>query len=309
MILIVNLNPSLDVIFYTEKFYKNKVNRSMKEYIMPGGKGINVAKTLKIFNEKMKVIGFCGGSTGIILKEELKRRDIDFNFIEVQNNTRFAIGIKDLSKKELTILNGAGSEIPESKIEEFFEIYRNNIKDADTLIVSGSIPPNMPYDIYFKILKEAERHNIIKVLDAKGKEFIEALKSKPDIIKPNKEEIEDVLNKTIKSKEDIKNAFKFIEKFQIKYPIISFGEKGAVISIDGKLYHSFLPPIDGIHWGAGDAFLAGFIYGLRRTNDPLYSLKIACATGYLKVKKEELNEDDKNEILRYVERVSIKEIK
>jgi len=285
MILIVNLNPSLDVIFYTEKFLKNKVNRSIREYIMPGGKGINVAKTLKIFNEKLKVIGFCGGNTGIILKQELKKRDIDFNFVEVQNNTRFAIGIKNLYKKELTILNGAGSEIPDYKIEEFFKIYRIIIKDADTLIVSGSIPPNIPYDIYFKIFKEAERINIIRVLDAKGKEFIEALKAQPDIIKPNKEEMEDILNKTIKSKRDIIRAFKFIEKFQIKYPIISLGKKGAVISIDSKLYHSFLPPIDGIHWGAGDAFLAGFIYGLRKTNDPLYSLKIACATGYVKVQK------------------------
>uniref|UniRef100_A0A7C3MKA3 1-phosphofructokinase family hexose kinase n=1 Tax=Dictyoglomus thermophilum TaxID=14 RepID=A0A7C3MKA3_DICTH len=309
MILIVNLNPSLDVIFYTEKFLKNKVNRSIREYIMPGGKGINVAKTLKIFNEKLKVIGFCGGNTGIILKQELKKRDIDFNFVEVQNNTRFAIGIKNLYKKELTILNGAGSEIPDYKIEEFFKIYRIIIKDADTLIVSGSIPPNIPYDIYFKIFKEAERINIIRVLDAKGKEFIEALKAQPDIIKPNKEEMEDILNKTIKSKRDIIRAFKFIEKFQIKYPIISLGKKGAVISIDSKLYHSFLPPIDGIHWGAGDAFLAGFIYGLRKTNDPLYSLKIACATGYVKVKKEELNMNDKEEILKYVDRVSVKEIK
>lgn len=93
------------------------------------------------------------------------------------------------------------------------------------MIVSGSIPPNIPYDIYFKIFKEAERINIIRVLDAKGKEFIEALKAQPDIIKPNKEEMEDILNKTIKSKRDIIRAFKFIEKFQIKYPIISLGKR------------------------------------------------------------------------------------
>jgi len=51
MILIVNINPSLDVIFYTKGFHKSKVNRSYKEEIVPGGKGINVAKTLKAFGE------------------------------------------------------------------------------------------------------------------------------------------------------------------------------------------------------------------------------------------------------------------
>lgn len=308
MILVVNLNPSLDVIFNVNNFYKNKVNRSCKEYITPGGKGINVAKTLKAFKENVKVIGFCGGTTGKILKEELKNRDIEYEFIETKEMTRFAIGINDLYKKSFTILNGSGSKIEEEKWNDFFEIYRKNYTKADTIILSGSLPPGTPQDIYARLLKEVRNLSILKVLDARDEAFTEALKENPDIVKPNKEEIENILKNKIKTKKSILEAIKFLRSFEVKYPIISLGKKGAVIEIEDTIYQSYLPPTHGIQWGTGDAFLAGFIVGIRKYQDPLEAIKLASAVGYVKTKYVEITEQNIDEILLLKNEVKLRKI-
>ncbi|MFN3698804.1 MAG: 1-phosphofructokinase family hexose kinase [Dictyoglomus sp.] len=308
MILIVNINPSLDIIFNVHSFHQNKVNRSYKEYITPGGKGINVAKTLKAFEENVKIIGFCGGSTGKILKEELRDRKIDYDFIETQGMTRFAIGINNSSKNSFTVLNGAGSKIEEEKWKEFFKLYKENYKEAEIVILSGSLPPEASTDIYYKLLKEIKGLPILKVVDARDKALLEALKERPDIVKPNKEEIENIINKKLKRKKDMVEAIKFLINFGVKYPIISLGKKGAIINVNHNIFHAFTPPASGIQWGTGDAFLAGFIVGLKRYQDPLEAIKLACATGYIKTKHVEITRENIDEIFLLKDDVAVQKI-
>ncbi|ACI19673.1 1-phosphofructokinase family hexose kinase [Dictyoglomus thermophilum] len=309
MILVVNINPSLDIVFYTQKFQKNKVNRSYKEEMIPGGKGINVAKTLKAFGEKVKIIGFCGGSTGIILKEELNIRDIDYEFVETKGKTRFAIGIKEDKKNTFTVLNGAGNRIRNEEWEKFFKIFRENVKNSEIVIISGSVPPETPAEIYALMLKEIKNPKIIKVVDARDNVLKEALKESPDIVKPNKEEIETLLKFKLKNRNNYIQAISFLKNYNIKYPIISLGKKGALIGIENHIYKSALPPNNGIQWGTGDSFLAGFIYGLKNYKDPIKAIKLACATGYVKTKYVEITQEEQiKEIFNLENKVRVTKI-
>ncbi|WP_273334287.1 1-phosphofructokinase family hexose kinase [Dictyoglomus turgidum] len=309
MILIVNINPSLDVIFYTKGFHKSKVNRSYKEEIVPGGKGINVAKTLKAFGEEVKVIGFCGGSTGIILKEELKKRNIDYELVEIKGKTRFAIGIKEDKKKEFTVLNGSGDKINEEEWNSFFKIFKENLENAKIVIISGSIPPETPIEIYALMLKEIKNPKILRVLDARDNVLKEALKESPDIVKPNKEEMENLLSKKLKNKNDYIYAIRYLRSFNIKYPLISLRKKGALIGIEEGIYKATLPPNDGIQWGTGDSFLAGFIFGLKNYQDPFEAIKLACASGYVKTKYPEIIDKQQiKEIFILKDKVKVKRL-
>ncbi|HPU43164.1 MAG: 1-phosphofructokinase family hexose kinase [Dictyoglomaceae bacterium] len=307
MILIVNLNPSLDIVFNTWEIKKGKVHRSKRELMTPGGKGINVAKTLKVFGEDIFVLGFCGGSSGKILKEELDKREIPYEFIESKSMTRFAIGIMEEKGSLMTVINGSGEEIEEEKIEEFFEKFKEYIKEASTLIISGSLPLNVPENIYAKMLNLAKNYPIIKVVDARGKALLKALEERPDIIKPNREEAEEILEFKLKEERDLKKAGDFFQLKGVKNALISLGEKGAFLNSSGEMYYAFLPPTKGINWGTGDAFLAGFIYGLIY-NDPIFALKLACATAYVKVKKWEIEKDDLKEIFDLTFKVNIRKL-
>ncbi len=309
MILIVNINPSLDVIFYSKSFHKNKVNRSYKEEIVPGGKGINVAKTLKAFGEEVKVIGFCGGSTGMILKEELKKRNIDYEFVEIEGKTRFAIGIKEDEKKKFTVLNGSGDKINEEEWDKFFKIFKENLENSKIVIVSGSTPPGTFTEIYALILRKIKNSKTLKVLDARDNVLKEALKETPDIVKPNKEEMENLLSKKLKNKSDYIYAIHYLRSFNVKYPLISLGKKGALIGIEEGIYKATLPPNDGIQWGTGDSFLAGFVFGLKNYQDPFEAIKLACASGYVKTKYVEIIDKQQiKEIFILKDKVKVKRL-
>ena len=64
MIYTITLNPSLDYVIETQKLKTGEINRSQKEHIMPGGKGINVSIVLKTLGINSSTLGFIAGFTG-----------------------------------------------------------------------------------------------------------------------------------------------------------------------------------------------------------------------------------------------------
>jgi 1-phosphofructokinase family hexose kinase len=309
MILTVTLNPSLDLTLSIRELKIGKVHRSEKEFLIPGGKGINISKVLKIFNEDTFILGFSGGITGTILEKELEKREIPFEFIKIKENVRFAIGIIEKENtNSMTIINGIGPKIYNDELLALKERFRSFISRAKFVVLSGSLPQGIPQSIYRDLFKMIENPTVIKVLDAKGIEFKIALSQNPHIIKPNQEEAEEFLGFPLKDEKALIKAGKFFRDMNIKYSIISLGERGAFLSTENEMFIANLPPIKGYNWGTGDAFLAGFILGIKRENDPIYALKLACSTAYIKVKKIELKRDDIPEILENIEKVQLKKI-
>ncbi|MGB9856581.1 MAG: 1-phosphofructokinase family hexose kinase [Dictyoglomaceae bacterium] len=308
MILTVTLNPSLDLTLFLSELKLGRVHRSYKEVLIPGGKGINISRTLRIFDEKTFILGFSGGTTGNILEEELKKRNIPFEFVRINGDVRFAIGIIETeNNRPVTVINGRGPKISQDKIFEFKEKFEKLISNSQFVVLSGSIPPGVPQSIYLDLLEIAERYPVVKVLDAQGMAFKTALSRKPDIIKPNQEEAEEILNFSLKNNIDLKKAGYFFREKGIKYSLISLGEKGAFLSTENEMFLASLPPIKGYNWGAGDAFLAGFIIGIKN-NDPVYALKLACATSYIKLQKLELEKEDVPSIFKLLDKVELRKI-
>lgn len=308
MILTVTLNPSLDLTLFIPELKIGKVHRSQGEILIPGGKGINISRTLRVFDEETFVLGISGGLTGKILENELEKRGIPFDFIRIDGDTRFAVGIFETqNKRPTTVINGKGPQISSDKIYELKEKFKGLISNSKFLVLSGSIPPGVSQDIYSDLLKIAEKYPAIKVLDAQGTALKIALDKKPDIIKPNKEEAEEILGFSIENKIDLKKAGYFFREKGIKYSLISLGEKGAFLATEREMFLVSLPPIKGYNWGAGDAFLAGFIVGIKN-NDPIYALKLACSTAYVKIQKLELEKNDTSLIFKLIDEVDIQKI-
>ncbi len=308
MILTVTLNPSLDLTLFISELKIGRIHRSQRELLIPGGKGINISRVLRIFDEETFILGISGGLTGKILENELEKRGIPFDFIKINGDTRFAVGIFETeNKRPTTVINGKGPEISSDKIYELKEKLKRLISNSKLLVLSGSIPPGVSQDIYSDLLEIAKKYPVKKVLDAQGKALKIALDKKPDIIKPNKEEAEEILGFSIETKIDLKRAGYFFREKGIQYSLISLGEKGAFLTTEREMFFVSLPPIKGHNWGAGDAFLAGFIVGIKN-NDPIYALKLACSTAYVKIQKLELEESDTSLIFKLINEVDIKRI-
>ena len=72
MIYTVTLSPSLDYVMDVNDFCVGSVNRSGRETVMPGGKGINVSLMLRALGCDTRAVGFLAGFTG---EEIAKIRD------------------------------------------------------------------------------------------------------------------------------------------------------------------------------------------------------------------------------------------
>ena len=105
MILVINLNASVDKRYEMEKLDKGEVMRATTVENTPGGKGIHVANVATILYEECIVTGFLGGKTGEFIEEKIKDYGIKSDFVKIKGDTRECLAIitNDLIRENVII--------------------------------------------------------------------------------------------------------------------------------------------------------------------------------------------------------------
>ena len=283
MIYTITFNPALDYITQVENFKIGEINRTKTETILPGGKGLNVSIVLKNLEIENTALGFVAGFTGEELIRKMELQGVKTDFVKVEKGlTRINVKISSINEKRIeeTALNGMGPQITEKDIEVLFEKIRT-MSTNDIVILSGSIPKNIDNDIYEKICKELNEKGITFIVDSTQELLMNVLKYQPFLIKPNKEELEETLNRKILTKEDIINAAKTLQKMGAQNVLVSLGNNGALLlTQEDKTYYSKAPRGQVVNTvGSGDSMVAGFLAGYYQTKDYEYALKTGVAAG------------------------------
>lgn len=270
----LTLNPSLDYLVTVPELKLGSTNRSQEETLLPGGKGINVSLMLENLGYHSTVLGFIGGFIGNAIEQSLPNLNLDFITL-AEGNSR--INVK-LSHNHGTEINGSGPKIPEEKAEELLEKVKKLTKE-DVLILSGTIPPGLGDDFYEKIMKVAQCDHI--VVDSYGEFLRHSLSENPFLVKPNKHELEDFFQVTLKNEEELPLYGKKLQELGAKNVLISLGEEGAyLLDQEGHSYRSTAPKGTLIHSiGSGDAMVAGFLAGYFETHDFGIAFQKALAAG------------------------------
>jgi len=286
MILTVTLNPTVDIVCPVKSFIRNSVFRTPIIYSYPGGKGTNVARALSILGEKVIATGFCGEKNFKAMDELLKKFKIKNEFISIKGENRPCILITEIKEKKETIINSESTfTITETDKKKFLNKIENLAKKCKYTVISGSLPRSLPKNFYAEVINKIKNFSSV-LLDTSSAYLKNAIKSSPHIIKLNIEELKKTFNINFKTKTQLKNFISAIsKKYNIKIIIITLNEKGAVL-YDNKNFYFFksiktkelISPV-----GSGDAFSAGFIYGISKGMDLIFSTKlaIACATANL----------------------------
>lgn len=278
MIYTVSFNPAWDYMMSVDDFEIGKTNRSSFESIMFGGKGINVSAVLKELDITSTALGFVAGFTGEALESEIKSKGIKTDFIKLsQGMTRINIKLKTGKETEI---NGRGPKINKAAIELLFEKL-DTLGGGDILILAGSIPADMPDDIYEKILERLKDREITFVVDATKDLLLNVLKYNPFLIKPNIHELEEIFKTELKTDEDITEKAKILQKKGAKNVLISMGGNGAIlVDENGSIYKIGVAEGKVINSvGAGDSMVAGFMAGYEKYHDYALALKLGTAAG------------------------------
>lgn len=287
MIYTVTFNPAIDYIMRTDEFVSGKTNRSFKEEVYYGGKGINVSVVLKELEIDSVALGFVAGFTGDAIEKGIKEKGIETDFVHL-NDGLSRINVKIKSDEE-TELNGQGPDISKEAAEELFSKL-DRLNCDDTVILAGSVPQSMPQDTYEKIMRRLSGRGIRFVVDATGKLLLKCIKYKPFLIKPNNHELSEIFGCEIKSEDDIVKYAKELKSMGAVNVLVSLGKDGAVLVDEtGDIHREKAVsgnPINSV--GAGDSMVAGFLAGYIRENDYQYALKLGIAAGSATAFSEDL---------------------
>ena len=269
MILTVNLNPALDKIITLDNLKFGKLNRAEETTILAGGKGINVSKVLTELKIKNKALGIAGGNNGRVITSMLKNKGVNSNFIDSDFETRQNLKILEKNTNKETEINESG-QVSREDIEDFIAAFEKDIKKYKLIVLSGSLPKGVKKNIYAELIEKTKKEEDVRViLDSSGEEFKLALKKAPYLVKPNLEEIENLLCRRINSNDDLKKGARYLLEQGVNIVMISLGAKGAFIASANEGYRIYTPQVKVSQTtvGAGDTMVAGLAAEIVKNNN------------------------------------------
>ncbi len=261
MLYTLTLNPSIDYAMEIGDIEIGATNYTKTEYMLPGGKGINVSRVLSHLEVPNKALGFIGGHTGKFIEDWLMEEQAAVDFVPVAGDTRINVKLKGEHETEI---NGLGPVISEGEMGELLEKIEQ-LTEEDTLIISGSKNRGIPEDFYLQIIEKLSKNGASFVIDTNSKELLEALAYKPILVKPNQAELGDLFEVTIETEEDVIEYGQKLHEKGAQNVIISLGGDGAVFIDDEVIYKADSPKGEVVNTvGSGDSMIAGFMAGITK---------------------------------------------
>ena len=310
MILTVTLNAAIDKRYVVEDFKIGEVNRVKECVYTPGGKGLNVSKPASIAGAKVVATGFVGGHAGNYIEAELKPFGIESAFYHMEQESRSCINIWDTVQKKQTEFLEPGFTVTEKDFEGFVEKFRELVKDANVVAMSGSVPKGLDGTAYQKlvaIVKETEKKVI---LDTSGKLLTAGIESRPTMIKPNIDEIRMLTGSQCDDLNEIIEAAEQIHANGVEVVAVSLGGDGAIVVSDEGVYRAIVPKIDAVNTvGCGDSMIAGFALGFSEGLSIADTLKKASAISAAAALREETGFFVMEDMEKIFPRVKIQKIK
>jgi len=280
----ITLNPAIDQTASIQNFRAGEVNRVTWEQSDPGGKGVNVASFLSEFELTVTASGFLGKDNTELFRAFFDRKGIRDRFILIPGQTRTNIKIIDEVQNQVTDVNFPGQSPTREDIASLHRMIDELAIGHDWFILSGSLPAGVSPDIYRELTQRLKAQGKTVVIDASGESFRQAIQVTPYAIKPNLEELQDGLGRSLNSNAEIVQAAGELVAQGIACVIVSMGAKGAIFVTADQAVWARPPQVEVVSTvGAGDAMVAGFVTGkLRGLSLPdCARLATACSIGAL----------------------------
>lgn len=278
MIYTVTFNPALDYVVTVNHFTLGSVNRTVRENIFYGGKGINVSALLANLGYESTALGFVAGFTGEEIERGVKALGFGSDFIKVENGmSRINLKLKSDEESEI---NGMGPQITPDDVRKLFEKL-GRLTKGDVLVLSGSIPAAIDDTIYERIMERLDGRGIRIVVDAEKDLLLNVLKYHPFLIKPNNHELGQMFGTELSTDEEIVEYARKLQDMGAVNVLVSMAKDGAIlVSEDGQVHKQAVAKGTVKNSvGAGDSMVAGFIAGYLDTGDYRHALKLGTACG------------------------------
>ncbi|MER7573241.1 1-phosphofructokinase [Streptomyces sp. NPDC126514] len=259
MILTVTPNPSLDRTYEVPSLERGEVIRATGERMDPGGKGVNVSRAVAAAGRRTVAVLPLGGAPGALVAQLLAVKDIEVTAVRIAGVTRSNIALAE-TDGVLTKINAPGPELTAAEQELLLETVREQSPDADWIACCGSLPRGLAPEWYADVVARAHAGGARIALDTSGRALLEALRERPDVVKPNAEELAEAVGRPLSTVGDAVKAAEELREMGARAVLASLGADGQLL-VDGAgtWFGSARVDVVRSNVGAGDSSLAGFL--------------------------------------------------
>jgi 1-phosphofructokinase len=269
MIVTVTPNPSVDRTLVVPELVRGEVNRADAGQMDPGGKGVNVSRALAANDVATRAVLPLAGPDGTLLAALLTEAGITFVPVEVTGPTRSNISVVE-PDGTLTKINAAGHPLSADEVETILDTATSDLASVTWVVGCGSLPPDTRPDFYAALVERARAKDVLVAIDTSGKPFDACLEARPDLVKPNLEELAELVGRPLDTIDQVVAAAGEVRVDGPHTIVVSLGKHGAVLVDGGEPVLAIPPPIvPQSNVGAGDSLLAGFLAGGGRGPDAL----------------------------------------
>ena len=276
-ILTLTLNPALDITIGLDTLRPGQVNRSQAQHSHAAGKGLNVAQVLADLGHSVTVGGFLGRDNLQPFEALIDGRGFTDCFVRVPGETRSNIKLVEADGR-VTDINGQGPEVDEAARSALLHRLEQIAPGHDAVVVAGSLPRGLSADWFRQLLERLKAQGLKVVLDSSGEALRVGLQSAPWLVKPNTEELGEVLGLAVDNLAQQRAAAKRLLDSGVEHVVVSAGEQG-VTWFSRDLALQARPPKVRVAStvGAGDSLVAGMVHGLLLAEAPAQTLTRATA--------------------------------
>jgi 1-phosphofructokinase family hexose kinase len=279
MILCITPNPAIDRTIIVPSLVLGSVNRAERSIVAAGGKGLNVARTIRILGGESLCMGFAGGHTGRLLADLSQNVGLHSSWTWINSETRTCT-ILVSRHDDATVINEPGMLVSKSDWKRLQQDVRKHVSSAGLVCVSGSLPPDTSAGDLQGLLSMLVDTAKQVWVDTSGPGLVAALTVPGICIKVNGDEISKPLGFEVKDVPSAKRALTKLGERGMTACVITLGVAGALLSTKEGRWHAYGPRVRVVSTvGSGDSFLGGLLSALDAGKDWPEALLDAVAAG------------------------------
>ena len=312
MILTVTLNAAIDRTVAVPNFRLGHRHRAVESRTVAGGKGINVARALRLLGRPVIAAGFAGGPTGNRMLEQLRGEAILTDFTWIAGETRINMAVIDPTSGEQTEINERGPAVSPEEVERFIERLRYLAAGAKICVLAGTLPPGAGPELYARLVADLREQGVTSILDSEGESMLSGLRAGASVVTPNEREAEELVGQEFADRDDYVHGLTELIRLgageaAITRPdgclaVVGQGSERRVLEVRTRP----LEPVSTV--GSGDAFLAGYAAALYDGREAADCLAYGVACGAESTQHFGAGTVDRNRVERLLDEVEVRDL-
>ncbi|HET7560042.1 MAG TPA: 1-phosphofructokinase family hexose kinase [Limnochordia bacterium] len=313
-LLTVTANPSVDKAYRLPEFRLGTAQRVQDGLTLAAGKGVNVAKVVRQLGAPVTATGLLAGFNGRFVEAQLQAIGVDCRFCWRPGETRVSISLVDAKSGALTEVIEEGPQASAADADAMVARVGELVSPGALVTLCGSLPPGLPTDTYPRMIRSIRERGATVLLDSSGGALWEGVRSGPDIVKPNLDELA-----TLAAHWGLPGAgalpdfgrqgpeapwpealVRAVDRLRMYVPVAlcTFGARGAALVTPYGIWELLPPPVRVISAvGAGDAVVGGLCVARLKGDGWLDAAVFAIACGASATERLATGEIDPSRVL------------